>query len=159
MKSKVNLLLISRPGPASGFVKKKLRINLTGLHNVPAGISILKSVFEELAKSSQQHDVCMREVREYSLQNKFPNHKWNDFPKKSNIEHTFVLKNCCLRHFYYALLLQCVSAVCVVSSEASSDFKKHVRQIMDRIQDHLDSYSRNKFKSLESGQISRIFDL
>ena len=45
---------------------------------------------------------------------------------------------------------------CVVSSEASSDFKKHVRQIMDRIQDHLDSYSRNKLKSLENGKISRI---
>ena len=47
--------------------KKKLRINLTGLHNVPAGISILKSVFEKLAKRSWQQDVCMREVREYSL--------------------------------------------------------------------------------------------
>ena len=30
---------------------------------------------------------------------------------------------------------------------------------MDRIQDHLDSYSRNKLKSLENGQISGIFDL
>ena len=78
---------------------------------------------------------------------------------KNQIENTPLLKNCCLRHFYYALLLQCVSAVCVVSSEASSDFKKHVRQIMDRIQDHLDSYSRNKLKNLKNGQISRIFDL
>ena len=34
----------------------------------------------------------MREVREYSLLNQFPNHKWNDFPKKSNREHTFVEK-------------------------------------------------------------------
>ena len=74
-------------------------------------------------------------------------------------ENTPLLKNCCLRHFYYALLLQCVSAVCVVSSEASSDFKKHVRQIMDRIQGHLDSYSKNKLKSLENGQIGRMFDL
>ena len=30
---------------------------------------------------------------------------------------------------------------------------------MDRIQDHLDSYSRNKLKNLKNGQISRIFDL